>query len=58
MEIAIKVLETEISNRKAWITKEDLMFKDKRRAMELLKEITGLKQALKVVKGYSQKRGN
>lgn len=56
MEIAIKVLQTEISNRKVLISRENLMFKDRKKAGELLKEISKLKQALKVVKDHHQRK--
>lgn len=57
MEIAIKVLQTEISNRKVLISRENLMFKDRKKATALLKEISKLKQALKVVKDHHQRKG-
>ncbi|AOM78238.1 hypothetical protein [Pedobacter steynii] len=56
MEIAIKVLQTEISNRKVLIRRENLMFKDRKKASELLKEISKLKQALKIVKDHHQRK--
>lgn len=56
MEIAIEVLQTEISNRKVLISRENLMFKDRKKAGELLKEISKLKQALKVVKDHHQRK--
>lgn len=38
------------------INKENLMLKDKRKAMELLKEISKIKQALKLLKDHHQRR--
>lgn len=57
MEIAITVLEDAIKKRNFLLKKEDLMRNNIKEATFIMKEISKLKNALKLLKSYQQRPG-
>lgn len=57
MEIAITVLEDAIKKRNFLLKKEDLMRSNIKEATFIMKEISKLKNALKLLKNYQQRPG-
>lgn len=57
MEIAITVLEDAIKKRNFLLKKEDLMRSNIKEATFIMKEISKLKNALKLLKSYQQRPG-
>lgn len=57
MEIAITVIEEAIKKRNFLLKGEDLMRKNIKEATLLMKEISNLKNALKLLKNHQQRAG-
>lgn len=57
MDTAITVLEDAIKKRNSLLKNEDLMRKNIKEATFLMKEISKLKNALKLLKNYQQRPG-
>ncbi|MBB6274272.1 hypothetical protein HDF26_004746 [Pedobacter cryoconitis] len=56
MEVAITVLENEIRTKSMLLKKEDLMRKDIKQATLLMKDISKLKTAVKLLKDHHQRK--
>ncbi len=56
MEVAITVLENEIKNKSVLLKKEDLMRTDIKKATIVMKDISKLKTAVKLLKDHHQRK--
>jgi hypothetical protein len=56
MEVAIAVLENEIRMKSIFLKKEDLMRKDLKQATIVMKDISKLKTAVKLLKDHHQRK--
>ncbi|MBB5638540.1 hypothetical protein HDE68_004472 [Pedobacter cryoconitis] len=56
MEVAITVLENEIRTKSMLLKKEDLMRKDIKQATLVMKDISKLKTAVKLLKDHHQRK--